>query len=71
MAFNLGVTKLENGFPTFVKAVKSLDWATAAAQSHRLPPVSEERNQAAKRLFIAARDQYAAALNLMTNLRDR
>lgn len=71
MAFNLGVNKLENGFPAFVKAVKSLDWATAALESHRLPPVSNERNQAAKRLLIAARDEHAAALNLMTNLRDR
>jgi len=62
MVFNLGMSKLISGFPTFVGAVKNKDWATAAAQCHRLPPVSETRNREVKRLFLDAasgfREQY-------------
>lgn len=54
MGFNLGVPKLIAKFPTFVKAVKGKDWATAAAECHRKPPVSENRNNEIKQLFLDA-----------------
>ena len=53
MAFNLGLGKLNNGFPTFVKAVKAKDWATAAKQCHRKGP-SEARNDWTKAQFETA-----------------
>ena len=44
MAFNLGLRKVTTGFPTFTRAVQAADWTTAAAQCHRLPPISAARN---------------------------
>jgi len=35
MAFNLGIMKLTSQFPTFCKAVKAKDWATASKESTR------------------------------------
>jgi GH24 family phage-related lysozyme (muramidase) len=35
MVFNLGPGRLIQKFPTFCKAIKARDWATAAAESHR------------------------------------
>jgi GH24 family phage-related lysozyme (muramidase) len=35
MAYNLGVEKLTSGFPTFSKAVRARDWATAARECQR------------------------------------
>jgi GH24 family phage-related lysozyme (muramidase) len=36
MAFNMGLGKLTSAFPSFCKAVKRMDWATAAAQCRRI-----------------------------------
>jgi GH24 family phage-related lysozyme (muramidase) len=52
MAFNLGLGGLKK-FPTLLHAVDSGDWATAAAQCHRIG-ISEARNQATKALFLKA-----------------
>jgi GH24 family phage-related lysozyme (muramidase) len=43
MAFTLGTKKLIESFPSFCKAVRDADWATAARESHRAG-VSEARN---------------------------
>ncbi len=52
MAFNLGLGGLMK-FPTMLKAVDAGDWATAAAQCHRLG-ISDERNQETANLFRQA-----------------
>jgi len=44
MIFNLGMTKLKNKFPKFVKAVKSEQWSKAAAESKR-KGISRKRNE--------------------------
>jgi GH24 family phage-related lysozyme (muramidase) len=54
MGFNLGVHKLISKFPIFVGAVRDKNWATAAAECHRKAPISDERNDAVKQLFIDA-----------------
>jgi GH24 family phage-related lysozyme (muramidase) len=54
MAFNLGLKKLMNTFPTFVRAVRAADWITAAAQCHRLPPISDTRNNWTQFQFLSA-----------------
>ncbi|HEX4322142.1 MAG TPA: hypothetical protein VHZ52_14615 [Acidobacteriaceae bacterium] len=54
MAFNLGIGKMMSAFPTFTRAVRSADWATAAAQCHRLPPISDDRNNWTKAQFQQA-----------------
>ena len=43
MAFNLGLAGLKK-FPTMLHAVDSGDWATAAAQCHRMG-IGDARNQ--------------------------
>lgn len=43
MAYNLGLGGLLHGFPTFSHAVQNKDWATAAAQCHRIG-IGTERN---------------------------
>jgi GH24 family phage-related lysozyme (muramidase) len=43
MAFNLGIGKLTSQFPSFCTAVKAKDWATAAAQCHRVG-IPDSRN---------------------------
>jgi GH24 family phage-related lysozyme (muramidase) len=57
MAFNLGVTGLTSKFPTFCKGVRSKDWATAARECKRSPPVNDDRNDWTKAQF----DKAAAA----------
>ncbi len=52
MAFNLGLGGLKK-FPTLLHAVNSGDWATAAAQCHRMG-IGEARNQATAALFLQA-----------------
>lgn len=56
MGFNLGVSGLTSKFPTFCKAVRARDWATAALQCHRAPPVNDHRNN-----WTRARFEQAAA----------
>lgn len=50
MAFNLGPRGL-NEFAKLHRAVINGDWATAAKECHRAPPVSEARNEATAFLF--------------------
>lgn len=54
MAFNLGIGKMTSAFPSFMKAARNADWTTAAAQCHRLPPISDDRNNWTKALFLQA-----------------
>ncbi len=61
MAFNLGLQKLLSAFPTFTKAVRNADWATAAAQCHRLPPISDDRNNWTQAQFLQAASDAAAS----------
>ena len=61
MGFNLGVAGLTSKFPTFCKAVKDKDWATAAKECHRAAPVNDDRNDWTKAQFDkAAADAKAA-----------
>lgn len=53
MIFNLGVTGLFKGFPTFMGSVQKQDWENAAAQCHRNGP-NPERNEWTKQQFLAA-----------------
>lgn len=50
MIFNLGATKIMNGFPNFNKALKVSDWKKASTESSR-SDVSPTRNQYVKQLF--------------------
>jgi len=50
MAYNLGLGKLTSEFPTFCKAVKDKDWATAAKQCKR-GGISDDRNDWTKAQF--------------------
>ena len=60
MIFNLGMTNLKNKWPSFNKYIKAKDWANAALQSKRKPPVSAARNQYVKGLLeIAAKNAVA------------
>lgn len=52
--FNVGMTDLNNKWPNFKKAVKSKNWAVAAIESNRKPPISEERNKYVKDLLEKA-----------------
>ncbi len=54
MIFNLGMPNLQGEYPKLNKAVKAKNWAGAANQSHRKPPISEARNNYVKALFEAA-----------------
>jgi len=54
MGFNLGVAGLTSKFPTFCKAVKDKDWATAAKECHRAAPVNDDRNDWTKAQFDKA-----------------
>ncbi len=51
MIFNLGATKLVNGFPKFNRAIKSNNFKKAAKESHRLD-VDHFRNQYISDLFL-------------------
>ena len=59
MAFNLGLGGLKK-FTTLLHAVNTGDWATAAAQCHRIG-ISEERNRATAALFLQAGSSKAQA----------
>ncbi len=52
--FNVGMTDLNNKWPSFKKAVKAKDWTTAAKESNRKAPISTERNKYVKDLFEKA-----------------
>lgn len=52
--FNVGMTDLKNNWPNMNAAIKAKDWAKAAANSNRKPPVSAARNTYVKDLFIKA-----------------
>lgn len=54
LIFNLGMTNLNNKWPTFNAAVKAKDWQKAADNSHRAAPVSAERNKYVKDLLEKA-----------------
>ena len=52
--FNVGMTNLNNKWPSLKKAVLANDWTTAANESGRKPPISAERNKYVKDLFEKA-----------------
>lgn len=52
--FNVGMTNLNNEWPKFKKAVIAKDWITAARESNRKSPISEQRNKYVKDLFEKA-----------------
>jgi GH24 family phage-related lysozyme (muramidase) len=54
MSFNLGLDGVLHGFPTFSQAVRTADWTTAAAQCHRKPPISNDRNNWTQSQFLQA-----------------
>ena len=54
MVYNLGMSKLKNGFPKFNTAVNAGDWQSAARESNRRPPISAARNQYVYDLFMQA-----------------
>jgi GH24 family phage-related lysozyme (muramidase) len=53
MIYNLGVTGLLRGFPTFMNLVQDQNWAGAATQCHRNGP-SLQRNDWTRQQFLAA-----------------
>lgn len=53
MAYNLGIGGLTSKFPTFCKAVKDKDWATAAQQCER-GGIGDARNAWTKAQFEKA-----------------
>jgi GH24 family phage-related lysozyme (muramidase) len=53
MIYNLGVTGLFNGFPTFMSYVQNQNWAGAATQCLRNGP-SPQRNDWTRQQFLAA-----------------
>jgi len=53
MIFNLGMTKLRNGFPNFSKSIKAKDWNKAANESNRLD-IALARNKYVKELLNKA-----------------
>jgi GH24 family phage-related lysozyme (muramidase) len=52
--FNVGMTNLNNKWPSFKIAIKAKDWTEAAKQSNRKAPISAERNKYVKDLFEKA-----------------
>ncbi|MCP4267860.1 MAG: hypothetical protein GY777_20205 [Candidatus Brocadiaceae bacterium] len=52
--FNVGMTDLNNKWPSLKKAVKAKNWSTAAKESNRKAPISAERNKYVKDLFQKA-----------------
>jgi GH24 family phage-related lysozyme (muramidase) len=53
MIYNLGVTGLFQGYPTFMTCVQNQNWAGAASQCHRNGP-SPQRNDWTRQQFLAA-----------------
>lgn len=49
--FNVGMTNLNNKWPTFNAAVKAKDWQKAADNSNRKSPISAARNKYVKDLL--------------------
>jgi hypothetical protein len=54
LAYNVGVGALCTGWPGFKSAVRARDWARAAKESHRGPPVSAARNARTAALLLSA-----------------
>ena len=55
MMFNIGLTKFNATiWPSLFKAVNAKDWNAAAQECHRKPPISEDRNNAIRDLFLGA-----------------
>lgn len=54
LIFNVGQTNLRNRWPRMNAAIAARDWATAAIQSRRAPPISAARNDYVRRLFEQA-----------------
>ncbi len=54
LIFNVGMTDLNNKWPSLKKAVKAKDWTTAAKESNRKLPISAERNKYVSELFEKA-----------------
>lgn len=54
LIFNLGMTNLNNRWPTFNAAIKAKDWQKAADNSNRAAPISAERNKYVKDLLEKA-----------------
>ncbi|EIY6411502.1 hypothetical protein MNF40_004533 [Vibrio parahaemolyticus] len=52
--FNVGMTDLNTKWPNLRKAIKMQDWEFAANESNRKPPISLERNNYVKNLFLKA-----------------
>jgi len=63
MIFNLGKSKLQNGFPTMNRAVLAHAWPIAAKESHRAPPVQKSRNDFVKDMFNKAAEVAAGSPN--------
>ena len=53
LAYNMGVARLNKGFISFKPAVIAGDWVRAAAECRRKKPVSDERNEATRKLFLS------------------
>jgi len=52
MAYNVGIG-FGRKFPHLALALQLGDWRAAAAQCHRLPPISDERNQRTAALYLS------------------
>ena len=52
--FNVGMTDLNNKWPSFKTAIKAKNWAAAAKESNRKSPISAERNKYVKDLLEKA-----------------
>ena len=61
MIFNLGESKLFNGFPTFIRYVGNTDWANAAMQCHRVGPGDARNAWTAHQFSLAATLQSSSA----------
>ncbi|MGF1686637.1 hypothetical protein L4C36_08075 [Photobacterium japonica] len=53
--FNVGMTDLNNKWPKFKKAIKNNEWAVAAKESNRKPPINAERNKYVRDLLNKAK----------------
>lgn len=62
--FNVGMTDLRTRWPILNAAVKANDWAKAALNSNRKPPVSAARNKYVKDLFDKAESVKQAKLKI-------
>ena len=53
LLYNLGLSGLRDGFPSFLQAVKEQNWQVAAKESKRKNPGLELRNEKIKQLFYS------------------